>query len=57
MGLIFSFIIVLAGMFFSAYLIHENHEILGSIFGGTILVAIVSTFLAKVSKSNISNKE
>ena len=57
MGLIFSFIIVLAGMVFSAYLIHEDHEILGSVFGGSILVVIVSTFLAKVTKSNINKKE
>ena len=30
MGLIFSFLLVLSGMFFSGFLIHTNHEIIGS---------------------------
>lgn len=52
LGLIFSFIIVLAGMFFSGFLIYTNHEVLGSVFAGAILLAIVSAFLAKVTKQN-----
>jgi len=51
MSLIFSFIILLLGLLFSAFLIHEDHNLLGSIFGGGILIAVVSSFLKKVVHS------
>ncbi|MGQ1929836.1 hypothetical protein [Ornithobacterium rhinotracheale] len=50
LGLIFSFVIVIGGMLFSAYLISLGHLVLGSIFGGTIIVSIVGSFLSKVNK-------
>lgn len=56
MGLIFSFLIVLAGMGFSAFLIQEKHEILGSIFAGTVIIAIITLFLSKVNSPK-NNKE
>lgn len=55
LGLVFSFIIVLSGMLFSAYLINEGHEVLGSIFAGGLILSIISLFLSKVKKQ--SNKE
>lgn len=48
MGLTYSFILTLAAMGFSAFLIYCNHEILGSIFGGSVIIAIISAFLSKV---------
>lgn len=55
LGLVFSFIIVLCGMLFSAYLIREGYEILGSIFAGGLILSIISLFMSKVNKQ--SNKE
>ena len=49
MGLTFSFLIVLAGMAFSGYLIHSEHVVLGSIFAGGIILSIVASFLKKVT--------
>lgn len=48
MGLVFSFILTLAAMAFSAFLIYCDHEVLGSIFGGGVILAIISAFLSKV---------
>lgn len=55
LGLVFSFIIVLCGMLFSAYLIRKGYEILGSIFAGGLILSIISLFMSKVNKQ--SNKE
>lgn len=49
LGLIFSFIIVLSGMGFSAFLIYLGHFITGSLFAGGVIIAIVSLFLSKVN--------
>lgn len=56
LGLIFSFIIVLSGMVFSAFLIYEGHEVLGSIFAGGLIISIISLFLSKVKKQNGDEK-
>ncbi|WP_294287126.1 hypothetical protein [uncultured Chryseobacterium sp.] len=57
MGLVFSFILTLAAMAFSSWLIYCNHEVLGSIFGGSVILAIISAFLSKVivPKQNNNN--
>lgn len=49
MGLTFSFIIVLAGMLFSAFLIYLGHTTIGTIFAGGIILGIVLAFLKKVN--------
>ncbi len=56
MGLIFSFIILLAGMFLSYTMIMEKHEVLGSIFSGATLVAVISIFMGKVQSNNKKTK-
>lgn len=48
LGLIFSFVIVLSGMLFSAFLIFLGHLLVGSLFAGGVIIAIVSLFLSKV---------
>lgn len=48
LGLFFSFLLLSGGMFLSYYLISEDHEIIGSIFTGGMLLAIASLFLNKV---------
>ncbi len=55
MGLVFSFILTLAAMGFSSWLIYCNHEILGSIFGGGVIIAIISAFLSKVINKHNNN--
>ena len=55
MGLVFSFILTLAAMGFSSWLIFCDHEILGSIFGGGVIIAIISAFLSKVIVPKQSN--
>ena len=48
LGIIFSFIIVVLGMFFSGFLIYIGQTIIGTIFAGGIILSIVSAFLSKV---------
>ena len=48
LGIIFSFIIVVLGMFFSGFLIYIGQTIIGTIFAGGIILSIVSAFLKKV---------
>lgn len=52
MGLVFSLIIVLAGMVFSAFLIYMGHTIIGSIFAGGLILSIIGLFLSKVNKQS-----
>lgn len=56
LGLLFSFLIVVLGMLFSAFLIDKQHEILGSIFAGGLILSIVSLFLSKVKQQNDTEK-
>ncbi len=49
LGIIFSFIIVVLGMFFSGFLIYIGQTIIGTIFAGGIILSIVSAFLRKVN--------
>jgi len=53
-GLFFSFLLLAGGMCLSYTMIIEGHEILGSIFSGTLLFAIASLFLSKVRSNNNS---
>lgn len=55
MGLIFSFILTLASMGFSSWLIYCDHEILGSVFGGGIILSIIGAFLSKVIVNKQNN--
>jgi len=59
MGLTYSFILTIAAMAFSAFLIYCDHEVLGSIFGGGVIIAIISAFLSKVivGKNNNNNNQ
>ena len=50
MGITFSFIIVLAGMVFSAFLIYIGQIVVGTIFAGGIIISIVTAFLKKVKE-------
>ena len=52
LGLFFSFILLAGGMFLSYFLIKEEHEIIGTIFSGIMLVAIASIFMSKVRSNN-----
>lgn len=49
MSLTFSFVIVLVGMLFSAFLIYLGHTTIGTIFAGGIILGIVLAFLKKVN--------
>lgn len=51
-GLFFSFVLLLAGMYLSYTMIMSDHEVLGSVFSGTILLAIASIFMNKVQSNN-----
>ncbi|MEG2079835.1 MAG: hypothetical protein RRZ31_13745, partial [Chryseobacterium sp.] len=55
LGLVFSFLLTLAAMGFSSWLIYCDHEVLGSIFGGGVIVAIIGAFLSKVIVTKNSN--
>ncbi|MFP3593970.1 hypothetical protein [Chryseobacterium sp. SIMBA_038] len=55
MGLVFSFILTLAAMGFSSWLIYCDHEVLGSIFGGVIIAGIIGAFLSKVIVTKQNN--
>lgn len=48
LGISFAFILVLVAMYISYQLIISNHETLGGIFGGSIILAVVGAFLNKV---------
>jgi len=52
LGLLFSFILLGGGMYLSYTLITEDHEILGSIFSGVMLISIASIFMSKVKSNN-----
>ncbi|QKJ28287.1 hypothetical protein HQ865_00440 [Mucilaginibacter mali] len=43
--IIAAFLVLIAGMFFSAYLISQNMKVEGTVFGGVILIAVVNSFL------------
>jgi len=45
MTLIIVFLIIIAGMAFSAYLVSQNLKVEGTIFGGVVVVAIVNSVL------------
>jgi uncharacterized membrane protein len=51
-GLVFSFFLAILGMAFSAFLIYYNHEVLGTIFAGATILALVGIFMAKVKSPN-----
>jgi uncharacterized membrane protein len=51
-GLFFSFLLLGGGMYLSYVLIIEDHEILGSVFSGFMLLAIGSLFMSKVKSNN-----
>jgi uncharacterized membrane protein len=55
MGLVFSFILTLAAMGFSSWLIYFDHEVLGSIFGGGIIISVIGAFLSKVIVNKQNN--
>ncbi|WP_454960412.1 hypothetical protein [Capnocytophaga leadbetteri] len=50
MGITFSFIIVLAGMAFSTFLIYIGQIVVGTVFAGGIIISIVTAFLKKVKE-------
>ena len=50
MGITFSFIIVLAGMVFSTFLIYIGQIVVGTVFAGGIIISIVTAFLKKVKE-------
>lgn len=52
LGLICSFFLLGGGMFLSYTLIVNNHEILGSVFSGVMLISIASIFMSKVKSNN-----
>lgn len=43
--IIAAFLVLICGMFFSAYLISKEMKIEGTVFGGVILIAVVNSFL------------
>jgi uncharacterized membrane protein len=52
LGLLCSFLLLGGGMFLSYTLIMNEHEVLGSVFSGVILVPIASIFMSKVKSNN-----
>ena len=52
LGMFFSFLLLSGFGYLSYFLISENHEVLGSIFSGAILIAIAQVFLSKVITKN-----
>ena len=52
LGLVFSFLIVLSGMAFSAFLLQLGYPVVGTLFAGATMVSIVALFMAKVSSKN-----
>ncbi len=52
LGLILSFVLLLAGMYLSYTLIVNKREVLGSVFSGVMLVAIASIYMSKVRSNN-----
>ena len=50
LGITYSFIIVLAAMGFSGFLIYIGQTVIGSIFVGTIIISIITAFLRKVKE-------
>lgn len=52
LGLFFSFLLLGGGMYLSYTLIINEHEVLGSIFTGSVLIAIASIFMSKVKSNN-----
>lgn len=51
-SLFFSFLLLGGGLFLSYFLIKEDHEVLGTVFTGGILVTIGSLYLSKVKSNN-----
>lgn len=52
LGIIFSFFILLAGMFVSYNLIVNDYQIVGSIFTGIMLISVIAIFMSKVKSNN-----
>ena len=52
LGLLCSFVLLGGGMFLSYTLITDEHEILGSVFSGVMLISIASIFMSKVKSNN-----
>ncbi len=52
---IFAFIIIVLGMFFAAYLIHEGSKTEGTIFGGAMIIGAAALFM-KRNKKKTNNK-
>ena len=50
LGMLFAFLVMLGGLFFSFYLIRENKEITGTIFAGATIISAAALFLGKVKK-------
>ena len=50
LGITYSFIIVLAAIGFSGFLIYIGQTVIGSIFVGTIIISIITAFLRKVKE-------
>lgn len=55
MGLSFAFIIVVLGLFFSAFLIHSGKDISGSILAGATIFSGAGMFIFREKKSNKKN--
>jgi uncharacterized membrane protein len=47
MGMFYAFIIMIAGLALSAYLIYNNKDIIGTIFGGISILTAASMFINK----------
>ena len=54
--LLFAFLIIICGMGLSAFLIHENQTITGTIFGGATIIIAANAFL-NFRKKNTSNSK
>ncbi len=47
MGMFYAFLIMIAGLGFSAYLIYNNKDVIGTIFGGVSIITAASIFINK----------
>jgi len=52
MGLVFAFIIMLISLPLSAYLVVNGYSLVGGIFGGATMLAVITAFLSKVKSNN-----
>ena len=52
LGLMLSFLLLLAGMGCSVFLIMNDHDLVGSIFIGATLLSVIGLFMSKVQNNN-----